>query len=129
MIGFWVFMLVMDLLAPLAMIGVGRMFLNKAPKEINAVFGYRTTMSMKNQDTWQFAHRYCGRLWFRLGLVMVPLSVIPLLFVLGCEIGTVGTVGTVIVSVQIVPMVGSVVPTEIALRKTFDKDGKRKAAC
>ena len=35
--------------------------MKKAPKEINSVFGYRTSMSMKNKDTWEFAHKYCGK--------------------------------------------------------------------
>ena len=54
--GFWIFMLIMDLLLPFTMIGFGRYFMKKAPKEINSVFGYRTSMSMKNKDTWEFAH-------------------------------------------------------------------------
>ena len=60
--GFWIFMLIMDLLLPFTMIGFGRYFMKKAPKEINSVFGYRTSMSMKNKDTWEFAHKYCGDL-------------------------------------------------------------------
>lgn len=119
-------MLIMDLLIPCTMIGLGKLFLNKAPKNINYTFGYRTTMSMKNQDTWQFAHKFCGKLWFRLGLILLPLSIIPLLFVLGKEIETIATVGTVICFAQIVPPVGSIIPTEIALKKVFDKNGKRK---
>ena len=54
-------MLIMDLLLPFTMIGFGRYFMKKAPKEINSVFGYRTSMSMKNKDTWEFAHKYCGK--------------------------------------------------------------------
>ena len=51
--GFWIFMLIMDLLLPFTMIGFGRYFMKKAPKEINSVFGYRTSMSMKNIAAWQ----------------------------------------------------------------------------
>ena len=123
---FWLFTLATDLLIPLVMIGLGRMFLHRPPKTINSGFGYRTTMSMKNQDTWQFAHHYCGKLWFWFGMILLPLSVLPLLFVLGKEIGTIGRVGTVICFAQVVPMVGTIVPTELALKKTFDKNGKRR---
>ncbi len=128
MIGFWVFMLIVDLLVPLAMIGFGRLFLTKAPANINTAFGYRTSMSMKNQDTWDYAHKYCGKLWFRLGLVLTPLSVIPLLFVLGKEIAAIAEVGTVVCFVQLIPLVGSFIPTEIALKITFDQNGKRKSS-
>ena len=128
MIGFWIFMLIMDLLVPCTMIGLGKLFLNKAPQNISYTFGYRTTMSMKNEDTWQFAHKYCGKLWFRCGFMLLPLSIIPLLFVVGKEIDTIAKIGTVICFVQIVPFAGSIIPTEIALRKSFDKSGQRKQA-
>lgn len=65
--GYWFFMLAMNLLLPAIMIISGGYFMKKAPKEINYIFGYRTNMSMKNKDTWEFAHKYMGKLWFRLG--------------------------------------------------------------
>ena len=39
--GFWIFMLIMDLLLPFTLIGFGRYFMKKAPKKINTVFGSR----------------------------------------------------------------------------------------
>ena len=54
--GFWIFMLVMDLLFPVIMIVMGRYFMKTSPKEINYIFGYRTNMSMKNKDTWNTAY-------------------------------------------------------------------------
>ena len=83
-------------------------------------------MSMKNQDTWQFAHRYCGKLWVRLGWILVPLSVIPMLFVIGKDIETIANVGLVVALLQLLPLVGSIFPTEIALKKAFDKNGQKK---
>ena len=126
MLFFWIFMLLMDLLIPLTMIGFGKIFLNKIPKNINAAFGYRTTMSMKNKDTWEFAHKHCGKIWYVCGWVMLPLSVIPLLFVLNRSIDTIANVGLIISVIQLVPLVGSIFPTEAALKKTFDKDGFRR---
>ena len=66
--GFWIFMLAMDLILPLSMVFLGRYFVRHAPGNINMLFGYRTARSMKNQDTWQFAHRYFGKLWYKMGL-------------------------------------------------------------
>ena len=54
--GFWIFMLLMDLLIPVTMVVSGKIFMTKSQENINDVFGYRTTMSMKNKDTWAFAH-------------------------------------------------------------------------
>ena len=126
MIAFWLFMLCADLIIPAAMIGIGRMFLKKPPKTINAAFGYRTTMSMKNRDTWAFAHRYCGRLWYRCGLIMLVPSAVPLLFVLGRDIGAVANTGLIVAGVQLVVMLGTIFPVERALKKTFDDSGRRR---
>ena len=54
---FWIYMLVMALLVPSAMIGFGWLFMRRTPKTIQSLFGYRTAMSMKNKDTWEFAHQ------------------------------------------------------------------------
>ena len=40
-------------------------------------------MSMKNKDTWEFAHKYCGKVWYVCGMVMLPITVIFMLLVIG----------------------------------------------
>ena len=70
---FWIFMLLFVLMIPLTMIYFGRRFFKSPPKSINATFGYRSTMSMKNQETWKLAHTVCGRFWFRCGRILLPL--------------------------------------------------------
>ena len=104
----------------------GFYFKNKSPKEINSLFGYRTTMSMKNKDTWEFAHHYCGRLWLVLGMIMLPLSVIPMLFFINQDIDVVGIAGGIIEGIQVVVLLISIFPTEKALKKTFDENGNRR---
>lgn len=126
MIGFWVFMLVCDLLLPVCMFGFGRYFRNKAPGQINMLFGYRTPRSTKNRDTWEFAHHYFGRLWYRLGLIMLPVTVAVMLPVFGKNIDFVGFYGSIVSLVQIVVMLVPIWFTESALKRTFDEDGKRR---
>lgn len=123
---FWIFMLVMDLLLPFTMIGFGRYFLKKGPKEINAYFGYRTSMSMKNKDTWKYAHQYCGRIWFVCGWILLPITVLLMCLVFGKSEDTVGITGGVICGGHLIFVIGSVFPTEIALRRTFDRNGNRR---
>ncbi|MDR1061715.1 MAG: SdpI family protein [Clostridiales bacterium] len=124
---FWIFMLAMDLLLPLTMIGFGSYFVKSAgPRKINMVFGYRTAMSMKNKDTWSFAHVFCGKRWRRIGWIMLPLSVGAMLPALGKETGTVGLVGGVVFGVQYIFLIWPVISTEMALKRTFDKQGNRK---
>lgn len=124
--GFWIFMLIMDLLIPFTMIGFGKYFLKKAPNEINAVFGYRTAMSMKNKETWIFAHNYCGKIWYICGFVLLPISIIAMILVFGKAENIVGSVGSVLCGIQLIPLIGSIIPTERALKNTFDKSGNRR---
>ncbi len=121
--GFWVFMTIMDLLIPLAMILLGKLFSVRVPKKINFLYGYRTTMSMKNMDTWTFAHQHCGQNWFRVGLVMLPLSAAAMLFLIGQDMEMIGIWGVIVCLVQLVVMIAAILPTERALRLKFDKDG------
>ena len=124
--GFWIYMLIMDLLLPLTMILFGRAFLKKSPNSINQVFGYRTVISMKNRDTWDFAHQYCGKLWLRWGLILLPCSVTPMLFLLDKSADEIGILGAIIMFVQMIPLVGTIFSTEQALKRTFDQKGNRK---
>ena len=121
---FWIFMLVMDLLIPLTMLVLGKYFSQHAPKQINMVFGYRTAMSMKNQETWQFAHHYCGKLWVRWGIAVLLLTLLVMLGVINQSTDIVGTVGGVVCMLQLIPMLASIFFTERALKRTFTPDGQ-----
>lgn len=124
--GFWIFMVISDLVVPAIMLLFGKVFLKSAPKEINIAFGYRTNMSMKNRDTWEFAHKYIGKIWYYAGWILTPGSIIPMLFVIGKNENTVGTLGAVLCVIQLAVLIGSIFPTEHALKKTFDKYGRRR---
>ena len=50
--GFWLYCTAMCLLVPAVMLYFGWRFLNRPPQKINALYGYRTSRSMKNQQTW-----------------------------------------------------------------------------
>ena len=123
---FWIFMLCMNLLIPLLMILFGFCFIRKAPKEINFVFGYRTEMSMKNKDTWEFAHRYCGKLWLITGAIMLFLSLVAMCFLIGMSEDVIGNAGLIISLAEIALLIIPIFPTERALKRTFDKNGNRK---
>ena len=124
--GLWIFMLIVNLILPVTMILLGRYYSRKAPKNINWVYGYRTPMSTKNKETWEFAHKYFGKLWYKFGIILLPASIIAMLFVLGKSEHIIGIVGEIICGVQVVMMVLVVHPTERALKKNFDKDGNRR---
>ncbi len=123
--GFWFFLLAMVLLIPLLMIGFGNYFKNHPPKEINCIFGYRTARSMKSKETWDFAHRHSGRIWSVCGWILLPVSASAMLPVLGKDIDTIGIVGAAVSMAQVFVMIITIIPTEVALKKNFDEDGRR----
>ena len=122
--GFWVFMLIMSLLIPCIMIGFGILFKHHPPKKINYIVGYRTARSMKSKETWDFAHRHSGRTWVICGLILLPVSAAIMLLSLGKDDDTVGLFGAAVSIGQVLVMFLSIIPTEIALKKNFDGDGK-----
>lgn len=124
--GFWIFLLIMELLIPFTMIGIGRSYMKKPPKKINSVTGYRTSMSMKNRTTWEFAHKYCGRIWYICGIILLPLSIVFMCLVMGEDKDTIGNAGLILCAVQMIFLAAPVIPTEMALKKNFDKNGRRR---
>ena len=126
MTGFWVFMLIMCLLTPAMMIGFGKFFMKGGPKQINDAFGYRTTRSMKDQETWRFAHQYSGKIWLYSGLALLPISIAAMLFVYGKSVDTTGIAGLIIVIVQMIVMICAIPFTEAALKRNFDDLGRHR---
>jgi len=120
----WYFMLILVLLMPLFMTGFGWMFMTNAPKDINTSFGYRTKRSMKNQDTWDFAHKHFGKTWFVCGIVLIPASLVLMFLVMGREADVIRTTGFIILGLQLFLMLGAILPTETALKNNFDEFGR-----
>ena len=124
--GFWLYMLIISLIIPAAMICLGFCLSRKAPKKINSIYGYRTKRAKKNQDTWEFANKHCGKTWYMLGIALIVLTVG---IMKGCSHESqevVAVMGGTTVIIQVLALVISIIPTELALRKNFDADGRRK---
>ncbi|OJW17122.1 MULTISPECIES: SdpI family protein [unclassified Mucilaginibacter] len=41
------------------------------PKKINSLYGYRTPLSMKNQQNWDEGNRYSAQLMLKLGVILL----------------------------------------------------------
>lgn len=95
------------------------------PEEINSVFGYRTKRSMKSIDAWKFANDYCGRLWQKIGLILIVPTVVAQLLLLNKGKNAISIASLVIISVQTVILLITIIPTENALKKNFDDNGKK----
>ena len=98
------------------MLIAGRMMWKHCPKKINSVYGYRTRRSMKNMDTWKFAHNYCGRLWYKIGCIMLLLSALVQIPFFHSSEDVIGIVGIVLCTIQVVALIVSIFPTEAALK-------------
>lgn len=119
-------MLICDLILPLMLIFFGRSFEKNPPPAINDWMGYRTKMSKKNTDTWNFAHRYWGKMTFVFGIVLLPVSAALMLPVMESSETTIGVVGGAVCFIQIIAMFVTVFLTEKALKKNFDSKGNPK---
>jgi len=115
----------MTIFMSLLMLGFGLLFMKWVPKEINYIFGYRTTMSMKNQDTWKFAHNYAGKVWVYSGLINILFSAIIIIIFKNTTVFNIIS-AILIAAVQPIILIVVIPLTEIALRKAFDKDGNKK---
>ena len=118
---FWIYMMLIDLILPITMVGFGYLFLKRPPEKPNKIFGYRSRRSMRNSLTWSYAHRVFEKTWLLCGLLLLPTSIVRMLFEIGKTTSEIGTVGAVIGAVQLGLLFLSVFTTEIALKKKFDK--------
>mgnify|MGYP004657049267 CR=1 FL=1 len=122
---FWIF--ACDLVIPVILLLAGWLMLRHPPKHINDLVGYRTRRSCRNMDTWRFAHRCCGRLWLRLGAVLLPLSAAVHLPFLHAGDGAVAILSLAVAAVQLSFLLGSIYFVERALKARFDENGLPRA--
>lgn len=123
---FWWFILICDLLVPVIMFVGGIIMSNHCPSQINGIFGYRTARSMKNMDTWKFAHEYCGKLWWKIGLASFVITILLHLPFYHSSEDTMSALSLVVMCLQIVFLVVPIVITEKALKRTFNEDGTER---
>lgn len=123
---FWWLMLACNIIVPVITIFTGWFMWKRPPKEINRIIGYRTKRSMYNNDTWKFAHNFCGKLWWIMGWIILGISVAVLIPFIHSTYLTIGIAVLVSVVVQCLILVLSIIPTEIALKKTFFDNGTRE---
>ncbi|HEX3016538.1 MAG TPA: SdpI family protein [Caproicibacter sp.] len=122
----WILNLIVSMLIPIFMIIYSNIYRNKAPKDINGTNGYKTAMSRLNRDTWEFANHYYNNLMRVAGWVLLVVSLVAMLFVRGKNEEIINNSGLILLVVQIIVILVCVIPTEKALRKTFDENGNRK---
>lgn len=123
---FWWFIFICDLLIPISMFIGGLIMAKHCPQNINRLLGYRTPRSMINMDTWKFAHQYCGKIWWKVGLITFVITVLIHLPFYHSSEDTIGILSLVVMFIQITALIAPIFPTECALKNTFNDDGTRK---
>lgn len=117
---FWYFMFFSDLLIPVLMLVFGWIMLKHPPQNINGIYGYRTSRSMKNRETWKYAHEICGKIWWKAGWILFFLSVLVLLPFQKSSDAVIGSIGGIVCMIQCIVLVATIFPVEKALKKKFD---------
>ena len=101
-------------------LGIALIFRVKQPQNINYLYGYRTSFSMKNAETWREANIYSSNLMFKSAIVFIIFEIFSYFLIGGKDSITASAICLTILSVAVIPF------TEIHLRKKFDKNGQAK---
>lgn len=120
---FWIFMFIVTLLIPAALLLTW--FLCPRFKTIHNASGYRTSRSMKNQDTWDFSQKYCAKISLYMFFPTLILAIVIMPMFIGKSIDAIGWIGLAVTIIQMMSFIVIMVFTESALKKTFDESGNR----
>ena len=116
---FW-FLFICNMLVPVTMLVLGYLFKGiHFPKDVNALCGYRTSMSMKNEKTWG---KICWRIGWGVALVTAFATILS--YLAGEEIFN--TTSIVLCMGQCVVLLVTIIPVERALKKKFDRNGEER---
>jgi heme/copper-type cytochrome/quinol oxidase subunit 4 len=102
--------------------------------KVNKWNGYRSKLSKKNQETWEFAHEYWGKLLVPFGFILLFLTIGAAILVVRGTFAFIDTdpwvvglvTGAVGMVVQLIVFMILMIPTDNALRKEFDENGERR---
>lgn len=115
------FYFIICFLIPITMIILGIRWRKNPPKSMNYFYGFRTKRSMKNKDTWRFAHLHQSKLLLVSGI----LTIIVLLFLMFILKEQFVKYVVFIIMAEILLQIMLIPITENKLKRTFNKSGKR----
>ncbi len=87
------------------------------PREINAMYGYRTRRSMSSNELWDYANQFCAK-W------MLVISLVTLLVQVASILVFSSEVAIIVSAVVLLVLILSLIPiTEIRLKKLEENNG------
>lgn len=121
--GFWIFMFIMTLLVPLSLILVWCV----CPKvqNVNSIIGYRTSRSMRNQSTWDYAQKTCARYSLKMFLPTTILAIVIMPLCINMDLDAIGWIGLGITIAQLLSYIVIIYLTEKELKNEFDTGSKK----
>lgn len=122
----WLFMFIIDMCMPLIMFVSSFWYMAGGPKSVNNICGYRTKMSMLNDDTWLFAHTSCGKLWLAFGSALLAVCIVMFIILYSSDTMPVVIAGVILFVIETAVLSYTIYAVEKRLKKTFSEDGYRK---
>ncbi len=110
-------MFMIPALVGLVMLIVGLIWLKYPPKEINALYGYRTKSSMKTQQRWEFAQKIGAKEMIIAGVILLIIAPLAALFNLSEAVGSM-----IALAVMLGIMAIMIVRVEMSIQKKFGKN-------
>ena len=125
---FWIYMTFMSIIVPLTITAIGLYYTKCPPEKIYTDFGYKTPLTLKNEDIWAFAHQCCGKTWLKLGLIMIPFSIAIMLIPKGMSENVMSIFSVALFVLQCVGVFLSFRRVKATILTVFDENGNRRAA-
>jgi uncharacterized membrane protein len=107
-------------LIPAVLGGFALFWRKNPPGYVNWAYGYRTRRSMQSQESWDYAHQLCAKLFPRYNLITLIGSEIALLIGHLVFKANVELVAVCLLSIQIVLILLMCLPIDKALKQKFD---------
>ena len=123
---FWLYMTFMAIVVPLVIVLVGLYYTKCPPEKIYTDFGYKTPLTLKNEDVWAFAHQCCGKVWIKLGLIMMPISIAIMVIPRFISENAISIFSISLFVVQCIAVYFSLRRIKATILATFDEEGRRR---
>ena len=114
------FYVIVALLSPAAMLVVGICWKLHPPKFRAKGLAYRTALSCASEEAWAFAHLHCAKLWTRIGIILLVVTILLLKFVPEQR----GNYILWVIGGQMALFCVSAFFVDLLLKNSFDGDGK-----
>ena len=109
-------------LIPITMFLIELLWNKHPPKKINSIYGYRTIRSMKNRETWEFAHKLCAKIRTICGISLEVFSILVIMLFSAYWDGCRNPPDN-----PAFRLIGLFLfPVESALKRNFTENGQRK---